>query len=176
MCHPQKKIKSVTGTRVAIYCDLCVCQECPCIISFNPSSPLRQLQYEAGIIMKNYVVFNLQCAMQIEGTFSPCFSACMSGFGWAYWLTFVLRWMVSSMRIIKQFYLIPTLRASLYFGNSVKRKRVTKSNSPAIHLETEFFHVADVHIFLGWQNVCICISSICSQKPPLDMYIYMWAV
>lgn len=170
-----KKIKSVTGTRVAIYCDLCMCQECHCIISFNPSSSLGQLQYEAGIIMKNYVVLtcNVPCKYKV---LLVHWKACVSGFCWAYWLISVLRWMVSSMRIIKQFYLIPTLRASLYFGNSVKHERVTKSNSPAIHLETEFFHIADVHIFLGWQNVCICISSICNQKPPLDMYVYMCAV
>lgn len=51
-----------SGTGVAIYCDLCMCQEFTCIISFNPYSPLRQLHYEAGIIM-NYVVWicNVPC-------------------------------------------------------------------------------------------------------------------
>lgn len=69
------------------------------------------------------------------------------------------------MGVIKQFYLVRILKASLYFIISAKHTRVTKSNSPATHLENESFPIADVHIFLDWQNIHVCLSSICSRTP-----------
>ena len=82
-----------TGTRASIYCNLRMCQKLACIVSLNLHNPLRQVQYETGIIMKNYVMLNCNVPYKCKIFLTQYFLHPMSVYSWACWLSSILRWM-----------------------------------------------------------------------------------